>query len=395
MAGVLAVYEVLEGLRHPHKRYILRPRDGGERVAEGGQRKPVLKSDLNTQRFFIVAKKCKKLLGPLCDLQAVTGIGIITAGWAQIGSIDYYHEDLVIGYWWLTLNSFWTGRVDFLDFDSKADLRITVRRVTILCSCILGLSFQGYIIVREENNWIDDGGPCDRYEDGSSPIPWMAGLALFCIAILSVTFPKTRKLNDWYFKLIGGVSDKLKTCYENSQKKLHEITSQSTYLQWLGAISNVALVSISRGCWFVFVLWFSVWSYGDCYWPAAWCVYVLFNIWNTFDVITIRRWNQRNIQGDEGRMGFGQVLSLVLIGTIVFNAIDIFCGKPNYAFESLELLRNRAEHDFKYSEEYENFEARADATEMYERGGSHEIERQNCQGQSEPNACACGGRTSD
>lgn len=61
----------------------------------------------------------------------------------------------------------------------------------------------------------------------------------------------------------------------------------------------------------------------------------------------------------------------------------------------LELLRNRAEHDFKYSEEYENFEARADATEMYERGGSHEIERQNCQGQSEPNACACGGRTSD
>ena len=78
MAGVLAVYEVLEGLRHPHKRYILRPRDGGERVAEGGQRKPVLKSDLNTQRFFIVAKKCKKLLGPLCDLQAVTGIGIIT-----------------------------------------------------------------------------------------------------------------------------------------------------------------------------------------------------------------------------------------------------------------------------------------------------------------------------
>ena len=57
--------------------------------AEDGQRKPVLKSDLNTQRFFIVAKKCKKLLGPLCDLQAVTGIGIITAGWAQIGSIDY------------------------------------------------------------------------------------------------------------------------------------------------------------------------------------------------------------------------------------------------------------------------------------------------------------------
>ena len=34
-------------------------------------------------------------------------------------------------------------------------------------------------------------------------------------------------------------------------------------------------------------------------------------------------------------MGFGQVLSLVLIGTIVFNAIDIFRGKPEYAVGSV------------------------------------------------------------
>lgn len=58
--------------------------------------------------------------------------------------------------------------------------------------------------MREENNWLDDGGPCDRYEDGSSPIPWMAGLALFCsgleqfLMLLWYQFPEVFGLSLFY-----------------------------------------------------------------------------------------------------------------------------------------------------------------------------------------------------
>ena len=177
-----------------------------------------------------------------------------------------------MAYWWLTLNSFWTGRADYLDFDSKDDkIRMLVRRVTIFCSCILGLSFQGYIIVREET-WNDNGGPCYRYQDGSSPIPWMVGLCLFCIALLSVTFEKTRKLNKWYFDSIGSVSKRLKKWYENSHRTLDESISQSAgapasqrILKRLTASFVVAFASICRGFWFVLVLWLAVWSYGDSF----------------------------------------------------------------------------------------------------------------------------------
>jgi hypothetical protein len=95
--------------------------------------------------FCIIARKCQKLLGPLCDLQAITGIGIIIAGWAQIGTINYYHEELVIAYWWLTLNSFWTGRADYLVFDSKDDkIRVTGREASSPMSITSNNKWRGF-----------------------------------------------------------------------------------------------------------------------------------------------------------------------------------------------------------------------------------------------------------
>lgn len=55
------------------------------------------------------------LLGPLCDLQAITGAAILVSGFCQWNTITFYHRELVAAYWWLISNSFWSSRTAYMD----------------------------------------------------------------------------------------------------------------------------------------------------------------------------------------------------------------------------------------------------------------------------------------
>src|SRR6266498_3774369 len=90
----------------------------------------------------------RKLLDSLCDLQIITGVAIVIAGLVQMPEISYYHEQFVINYWTLTLNSFWAARPRYIYKDDKTrdytkSLRTLIRVVTILLSCVLSVAFQG------------------------------------------------------------------------------------------------------------------------------------------------------------------------------------------------------------------------------------------------------------
>ena len=254
VAGVPALYIVTQWQQNASRQSISYKTRSNQGTTEG--------------RFTIFAKRCEKLLGPLCDIQIITGSGIIIAGWAQIKSIDYYHEELVIAYWWLTLNSFWTCRSSYFDPDPTEDkIRIFVQQVTILCSCVLGLSFQGYTLLREDT-WDDDGGPCCRFLDGSNAIPWIAGLSLFCLALISVMFKRTRFLNRWHLGSIEFVDTKISQWHEKTIRQWSECVSGSCTLKRLSLSLQMVLSSVCRIVWSGLVLWLAVWSYGDSYWPA-------------------------------------------------------------------------------------------------------------------------------
>jgi hypothetical protein len=46
----------------------------------------------------------------LCDIQVVTGTAITIAGIARRDFLTFYHQQFVMSYWFLTLNSFWAAR---------------------------------------------------------------------------------------------------------------------------------------------------------------------------------------------------------------------------------------------------------------------------------------------
>ncbi|KAI6475581.1 hypothetical protein MCOR07_001731 [Pyricularia oryzae] len=121
-----------------------------------------------------IAKQTREFLGTLCDLQILTGLAITIAGWTQHATISYYHQQLVLAYWSLALNSFWAARVQYLDVDSKNDdgteTRDTIRCIAVLCNCLVALTFNIHVEIREQQAWDDDGGPCYNFLDGTSSL---------------------------------------------------------------------------------------------------------------------------------------------------------------------------------------------------------------------------------
>ncbi|KAL5358810.1 hypothetical protein BJX96DRAFT_164000 [Aspergillus floccosus] len=126
-----------------------------------------------------IVQKINALFGPLCDLQAMTGVAIMIAGFTQWHTITYYHEQLIMCYWWLTLNSFWVARINYMNLGSIDDQWILrIRRGSILVSCLLAITWLIRITYRELDHWDDNGGPCYRFLDGTSTWPWVAIAAL-------------------------------------------------------------------------------------------------------------------------------------------------------------------------------------------------------------------------
>jgi hypothetical protein len=278
--------------------------------------------------FPVLLEAAKLLLGILCDLQVITGTAIVMAGFSQIHSISFYHEQLVITYWWMTLNSFWACRPEYMDENTKMDsVRITVRRAITLVSVMLGLAFQGYINHRERNaNWDDEvPGRCYNFSDGTSSWPWVVGGALYAIALLLVISPITRPGVLWYHNK----SIEL-------QRWLYERCGKECFffmMTWsLREFIMLVLTIFGFAFWWGLRVFLSVWSYGDSDYPFFLLFYVGFGVWNTYDALSLRALNRHLIDGDETKWGFGQVLPVVLMAAILVNGVDIYRGEQTVLF---------------------------------------------------------------
>ncbi|KAF4635089.1 hypothetical protein G7Y89_g3016 [Cudoniella acicularis] len=345
-AAFPAYYDFLQWWPKFHRTFQTWPQQPAEDASPNNSAASIsTKSDIDREELRPhIAKNFKKLLVSMCDLQAITGITIIIAGFSQIRTISYYHEELVISYWWLTLNSFWTARVDYMNENAKGDpVRLGVRRATTLVSCILGVSFQGYINIRENTGpWDNVNGPCYRWSDNSSSWPWVAGTSLYCFALILLLVPKNKNGERfgimWYFNQTQKGQDKTIDWFRSScAQHLEHSTNPEPTSRWKRLLSwstakSIFLVLLSGFCcclyWATMQL-LAVISYGEGFYPFFLVVYFCFNIWNTYHIVSLKVLNRNLIVGDETKMGFGQVLAVIIMGNIMFNAVDVFCYKTS------------------------------------------------------------------
>lgn len=290
-------------------------------------------------KVHLLMMTSKSFLGPLCDLQAFTGTAIVIAGFSQWQTISFYHEALVATYWWLTLNSFFAGRVNYMDIDTDLEpKKVFIRRLAVLSSCILGLSFQCLVIVRENNRWDDDiDEHCYRWRDDTSIWPWIAGSSVYTATLLVVMVPQFRPKIEgyliWKDRKLQGLTDELVKQHDLFKLSTSQLSSPSahSFTAWSGRASRLTcllLAALRLSVFWTTIQFLGIWSYGDGYLPLFVLAYFCFNIQNTFDVITLKTLNIDLImEGDELKMGFGQVLPLLLFVQLGFIFVDLWEGK--------------------------------------------------------------------
>lgn len=279
--------------------------------------------------------RATELLNPLCDLQLVTGLGIMVAGFAKWKRISFYHEALISCYWSLTLNSFWAARIAYMDYDTTEDnVRVILRQTLVLISCLLGGMWQLLTWLREQTvdqypggQWKDRKDLCYRYLDGSSPLIWLIGIFVFCIALGISLLGRTNAFQKTFVqktfdKQLEKVQKSADNWYQQSRKRDKSVRR----------LVEVTAAFASRITWWVFTQWIGVWSFGDGFLPLTWVFYLLFDVWNTVDVISLWALNRPLLEAEERQWGFGQVLPLVMLLSIIFSGVDIWRGKTAFSF---------------------------------------------------------------
>ena len=254
---------------------------------------------------------------------------------AQLPEISCYHEQIAMNLWWTTLNSFWAARIEqFYDEAEMFTARVTLRRISIFASVVLGTTFQVVIEEREDSGWDRNAeGRCYLYKDDTSMWPWIVGTALYGLSLLLNIFPLGRPLlegyargfdrgqkilNSWCLSTFGGVGSRHSKLSKRSTRARSLLKSQ--WLQRL--LSTVAVI-----LFFLVRQFLALWSYGDGFYHLQTVAYIGFTAWNTFDNVSLKTLNKPLVVGGENKWGFGQVFPVVMIVAIGFVAFDAVLGK--------------------------------------------------------------------
>lgn len=245
----------------------------------------------------------KEMLGPLCDLQLVTSMAVLIAGLVQWPEITYYHEQFVLQYWWLTINSCWVtrnnynwddgegeseqepsgrelreqefrdreeqhqqrrprARHDFRNCESES-WRLTVRRYF--------LAMGGMVLLREERHWDPfSSGFCYIDNDVTSRESfwfWHAGVALYALVLFLTLIPMTK---EWLIKLRRTLHEISKDMGEYCAERFR-LYSPSWSLVYIGQFGFLLLLSTTTVLFWCGIQFLALWSYGQGYYALEFC----------------------------------------------------------------------------------------------------------------------------
>ncbi|PQE10864.1 hypothetical protein CJF30_00009015 [Rutstroemia sp. NJR-2017a BBW] len=258
-------------------------------------------------------------LDRLCDLQLVTGTAILIAGIAELHTMSFYHQSLVLSYWLLTLNAFWAARAGYLSSDHYGNDRsfyFWTRWVAILISDILSIYYQIATTLEAANHWnSSESGHCYLSHEPSSTNSqyfWIVGITFEVLYMIFYSIHRIVQCLPSKFQLLKNLSNSIAhTSKELSEESRH------------GAANLRKKVGVWWFIWRVLALW----AWGDSASVALVLGYIALAAWNTFDVLDTRLSNRHLVIGDESDWGFGQILPFGLLALICLDLLDIVNSK--------------------------------------------------------------------
>jgi hypothetical protein len=306
---------------------------------------------LTTRRCLNLIAIIDTLLISLSDVQVFTGSAIIIAAFLQGPELSFYHEEIIVRYWYLIMNSLWaterraaTAAGSVGGDDAVMD---TIRKCLTLLALVPFLAFDARELVRQSRDWdFLDGRRCYRYpegygfdDSGRNIEEWvtMAGISFYAI-LLSLSIFKTQRksldsMSEKVQKRILELGDKAAedldelqtqpifrrgtTNYPASRKSL---SIPQTLRLFLSTILHATLALIA----FITFQAFAIWCYADGYEPIQVSWYTYEAAKQTIALYKLKKWDRELIVGDESSWRFGQCLPLVMLGAMLFTVYMMF-----------------------------------------------------------------------
>lgn len=241
------------------------------------------------------------VIGQLCELQALTGLGILVAGMTQWDRISFYHEQLVMCYYSMTFNSFWAGRVSYMNCGARGgERRLFVRRASLLISIILSIVWRSYSDLREHDLWDDDdtdeqgvrkgARSCYRYMDQSGYlfdfIFWNSGQLIFGAALMFFLIPRLRWLGTmgvlisrlfflWLWNHVEDAIEEIRRSYPyDADETPRGCESRIVFATWklysrMAAVAKIAIFGTSIVIYTLVQEILEIWSFGCGFYPIT------------------------------------------------------------------------------------------------------------------------------
>lgn len=276
------------------------------------------------------------ILDPLCDLQILTGIGITIAALSQQATITFYHQSLAYQYWFLTLASLLATNpnVRFATRIEISERRQLLRRWATLLTVALfwPLAFLVYYREYHEWDWLESGR-CYRYTPGFDVgIFVLVTLALYIFLLFAqLVYPRASDAIDvavsWYDemeKVIMKILHDSSGCMRQEANALITKADIQSLPKLVGSfvltITCVVIILVS----IVLRLLLSLCGLGVSHPIFEALVTLGVFIWSIFSIVDMKSKNEPlfiDAEGESG-WGFGQVLPVVLLCSLLFMGVD-------------------------------------------------------------------------
>ncbi|KAK0365090.1 hypothetical protein LTR02_000542 [Friedmanniomyces endolithicus] len=284
------------------------------------------------------------LIDPLCDIQTITGVGIVVAGLSQYQSTTAYDRALVYNYWNITLLSIWTSISD--GFETVAEksfrtasahdrwgfVRTQVRRSAILVSLVLGLVNNVSLTLDEQWN-SETSGLCFRYNDFSSRNIqwfWIAGLCLLTArTAVEIAFPKVTlaldRVDEWASRSERWLIRRTRQAWGDVSAVPMSISGVQKRGGFVQSCFSALLTLSWAICvifWWLLRQFLATWAVGVGTPAVTAIANSAFLVWNMEDVISTKVLNIPLAIDSGPPWGFGQVLPMVLLLAVLLNGLD-------------------------------------------------------------------------
>ncbi|KAN0076566.1 hypothetical protein V8E54_006708 [Elaphomyces granulatus] len=288
--------------------------------------------DMKRRRFREISQFLeeftRRLLDSLCDIQLTTGTAIVIAALTQIRTISYYHQQIVLNSWSLTLYSFRSARKAYSQ-DRSTSLPVLVRVAAIVINCILSLVLQSIIFIKETKDWDpSNGNKCYRIGDHSGfggAIFWISGLSLFTLTQLLCFIPHAgRRISELFSSMRDGLYHNNKKWWNEAKEWMEakEWNGSKSWIQGIFKVVKLVLSALLRTFGWVLMEILVFLTHCQGFYAFEVLAFVTISVWSTADIIDLKVKNAELLSGSETTWEFGQVLAITLLGMPIFTTID-------------------------------------------------------------------------